>query len=173
MTFVKVAPSDLYVKDKYVAEELRNLSKELDVVFVTASQLNRSAVDEIEFDHSHIAGGISKINTADNVIGIFTCRAMRERGRYQVQFMKTRSSSGVGSKVDLEFDVDSLRIRDLGEEAQDDGTTYTATQSTNIFSQINRNTNVQSNQDLPKVTAEASGSKIRSLLRDMNTPDDI
>ena len=97
----KVAPSDLYVKDKYVAEELRNLSKELDVVFVTASQLNRSAVDEIEFDHSHIAGGISKINTADNVIGIFTSRAMRERGRYQVQFMKTRSSSGVGSKVDL------------------------------------------------------------------------
>jgi len=168
----KVAPSDLYVKDKYVAEELRNLAKELDVIFVTASQLNRSAVDEIEFDHSHIAGGISKINTADNVIGIFTSRAMRERGRYQVQFMKTRSSSGVGSKVDLEFDIDSLRIRDLGEEAQDDGTTYTATQSTNIFSQINRNTDVQSNQDLPKITAEASGSKIRSLLRDMNTPDD-
>ena len=37
---------------------------------------------------------------------------MRERGRYQIQLMKTRSSSGVGSKVDLEFDVDSLRIRD-------------------------------------------------------------
>ena len=126
----KVAPSDLYVKDKYVAEELRNLSKELDVVFVTASQLNRSAVDEIEFDHSHIAGGISKINTADNVIGIFTSRAMRERGRYQVQFMKTRSSSGVGSKVDLEFDISSLRIRDLGEEGQqEEDTSYTATQS--------------------------------------------
>ena len=172
----KVAPSDLYVKDKYVAEELRNLSKELDVVFVTASQLNRSAVDEIEFDHSHIAGGISKINTADNVIGIFTSRAMRERGRYQVQFMKTRSSSGVGSKVDLEFDISSLRIRDLGEEGQqEEDTSYTATQSqsTNIFDRINRSATVQPNEDTPKVTAEASGSKIRSLLRNMNTPDEI
>ena len=41
---------------------------------------------------------------------------MRERGRYQIQLMKTRSSSGVGSKVDLEFDVDSLRIRDLADD---------------------------------------------------------
>ena len=65
----KVSPSDLFVKDKYVSEELRNLAKELNVLFVTASQLNRSAVEEIEFDHSHISGGISKINTADNEIG--------------------------------------------------------------------------------------------------------
>ena len=86
----KVSPSDLYVKDKYVSEELRNLAKELDILFVTASQLNRSAVEEIEFDHSHISGGISNINTADNVFGIFTSRSMRERGQYQIQLMKTR-----------------------------------------------------------------------------------
>ena len=73
----KVSPSDLFVKDKYVSEELRNLAKELNVLLVTASQLNRTAVDEIEFDHSHISGGISKINTADNVFGIFTSRSMR------------------------------------------------------------------------------------------------
>ena len=79
----KVSPNDLFVKDKYVSEELRNLAKELNVLFVTASQLNRSAVEEVEFDHSHISGGISKINTADNVFGIFTSRAMKERGRYQ------------------------------------------------------------------------------------------
>jgi hypothetical protein len=51
------------------------------------------------------------------VIGIFTSRAMKERGRYQIQFMKTRSSSGVGQKVDLEFNIDTLRISDLGDEA--------------------------------------------------------
>ena len=45
----KVSPNDLFVKDKYVSEELRNLAKELNVLFVTASQLNRSAVDEVEF----------------------------------------------------------------------------------------------------------------------------
>ena len=44
----KVSPNDLFVKDKYVSEELRNLAKELGVLMVTASQLNRSAVEEIE-----------------------------------------------------------------------------------------------------------------------------
>jgi replicative DNA helicase len=37
----KVSPNDLFVKDKYVSEELRNLAKELGVLMVTASQLNR------------------------------------------------------------------------------------------------------------------------------------
>ena len=108
----KVQPGDLFIKDKYVTEEIRNFSMETQTVVVTAAQLNRSAVEEIEFDHSHIAGGISKIQTADNVIGIFTSNAMRERGQYQLQLLKTRSSSGVGSKINLVFDRDSLRISD-------------------------------------------------------------
>jgi len=115
----KVAPGDLFIKDKYVTEEMRNFSMETQTVLVTASQLNRSAVEEIEFDHSHIAGGISKIQTADNVIGIFTSNAMRERGQYQLQLLKTRSSSGVGSKINLVFDKDSLRISDSNLDDED------------------------------------------------------
>ena len=110
----KVSPNDLFVKDKYVSEELRNLAKELQILMVTASQLNRSAVEEVEFDHSHISGGISKINTADNVFGIFTSRQMKERGKYQIQCMKSRSSTGVGQKIDLEYNIDTMRITDAG-----------------------------------------------------------
>jgi hypothetical protein len=124
---VKINPSDMFVKDKYVSEELRNLAIELNVLFVTASQLNRSSVDEVEFDHSHISGGISKINTADNVIGIFTSKSMRENGRAQIQFMKTRSSAGVGRKVDLGFDISCLRIFDL--ETDDDSAEVATTKS--------------------------------------------
>ena len=115
----KVSAENTFIKDKYVSEELRNLAMERELLMVTASQLNRGAVEEIEFDHHHIAGGISKIQTADNVVGIFTSNAMRERGRYQIQFMKTRSSSGVGSKVDLKFNPDTLRVEDLDEEDED------------------------------------------------------
>lgn len=122
----KVSPSDLFVKDKYVSEELRNLAKELNILFVTASQLNRSAVEEIEFDHSHISGGISKINTADNVFGIFTSRSMRERGQYQLQLMKTRSSAGVGQKIELDFNIETLRITD----PDPDGTATNSSSST-------------------------------------------
>jgi len=161
----KVSPNDLFVKDKYVSEELRNLAKELNCVFVTASQLNRSAVEEIEFDHSMIAGGLSKINTADNVFGIFTSRAMRERGRYQLQLMKTRSSSGVGQKIDLEFDVESLRIRDLGE---DEEYQQFKKQSSSIYEQIKSKDNAgvveAGDEDVGKITASVQSSKLKDML---------
>ena len=160
----KVSPNDQFIKDKYVSEELRNLAKEFDVVLVTASQLNRAAVEEIEFDHSHIAGGISKINTADNVIGIFTSRAMRERGRYQIQFMKTRSSSGVGQKVDLEFDINSLRIRDLGDEAE-----VQSPGNFNPTNSVNRVKDDDSNEDQPKVRATVQSNKLQDMLKGLKT----
>ena len=156
----KVSPNDLFVKDKYVSEELRNLAKELNVLFVTASQLNRGAVEEIEFDHSHIAGGLSKINTADNVFGIFTSRAMRERGRYQIQCMKSRSSTGVGQKIDLDYDIDTMRITDSGASDSEQGSGVT-----NILSQIKTGTTVnQSATDAPKVNATVDSSKLKNML---------
>ena len=159
----KVSPSDLFVKDKYVSEELRNLAKELDCIFVTASQLNRSAVEEIEFDHSHISGGISKINTADNVFGIFTSRAMRERGRYQLQLMKTRSSSGVGQKVDLGFDLESLRILDLGE---DDDYQQKPTGSKIMDSIKSKSEGIidGGDEEVGKITANVQSSKLKDML---------
>ena len=41
---------------------------------------HNSAINSSDYDHAHIGGGLSKIQTADNVIGIFTSRAMKERG---------------------------------------------------------------------------------------------
>ena len=161
----KVSPNDLFVKDKYVSEELRNLAKELGVLMVTASQLNRSAVEEIEFDHSHISGGISKINTADNVFGIFTSRAMRERGRYQIQCMKSRSSTGVGQKIDLEYNIETMRITDPGESPDAQGLRPQG----NIYDQIKAKSRMTGNVDedtgeVSKVTADVQSSKLKQLL---------
>jgi replicative DNA helicase len=155
----KVSPSDLFVKDKYVSEEVRNLAKELNVLMVTASQLNRSAVEEIEFDHSHISGGISKINTADNVFGIFTSRAMKERGQYQIQLMKTRSSSGVGQKVDLAFNQETLRIYDNGDST---GMAQASESANNILSKIKTQSTVKAADSGVKInpnTGEISGGE--------------
>tara|TARA_B100000683_G_scaffold202190_1_gene195556 strand:- start:547 stop:801 length:255 start_codon:yes stop_codon:yes gene_type:complete len=41
--------------------------------------------------------------------------------------MKTRSSSGVGSKVDLKFNPETLRIEDLEEDEESYDTLQTAT----------------------------------------------
>jgi archaellum biogenesis ATPase FlaH len=167
----KVSAENLFIKDKYVSEELRNLAMELNTVFVTAAQLNRGAVEEIEFDHSHISGGLSKIQTADNVFGIFTSRAMRERGRYQLQLMKTRNSSGVGQKIDLGFNLDTLRIEDLGDD-DGDGATSTTTGS-NILDNIKRsNTPSQdpvSGSSAPKLKADADSTQLRNFINNLGT----
>lgn len=153
----KVSPSDLFVKDKYVSEEIRNLAKELNVLLVTASQLNRSAVEEIEFDHSHISGGISKINTADNVFGIFTSRTMRERGQYQIQLMKTRSSSGVGQKIDLSFNIETLRIFDDGDST---GFTSSSQTANSILSKIKTQSSINIDNQTGEITSDEPAKKI-------------
>ena len=172
----KVSPSDLYVKDKYVSEELRNLAKELDILFVTASQLNRSAVEEIEFDHSHISGGISKINTADNVFGIFTSRSMRERGQYQIQLMKTRSSSGVGQKVELAFNVDTLRITDPGTSTIANSSSQLQPSAQSIMDKFKTTSTVGETDQIVQsqiepanknVRADVQGTKLKSLLNNL------
>ena len=167
----KVSPNDLFVKDKYVSEELRNLAKELGVLMVTASQLNRSAVEEVEFDHSHISGGISKINTADNVFGIFTSRAMRERGRYQIQCMKSRSSTGVGQKIDLEYCIETMRITDPGEDA------LAQSNPTNrIMDQIKASSTVSETvtaNAAGKITAEVGSNKLKAMLAGLKSNSTI
>ena len=122
-----------------------------------------------------ISGGISKINTADNLFGIFTSRALKERGRYQLQLMKTRSSSGVNSKIDLGFDVDSLRIYDLGEDAESDDTAPAASGTSKILDALKRSPTTQGSsgtepdegKPAPKIRAETDSAKLRNFLNNL------
>ena len=178
----RISAENLFVKDKYVSEELRNLAMELQCVFVTAAQLNRGAVEEVEFDHSHISGGLSKIQTADNVFGIFTSRAMRERGRYQIQLMKTRSSSGVGQKVDLGFDIDTLRIVDIDEDEQE-STNGERSGNSSIIDSIKRKTATTGESNTPtddptdgasvgKIRGKVESTKLREILSNMGSDEE-
>ena len=173
----KISAENMFVKDKYVSEEMRNLAMELNCIFVTASQLNRASVEEVEFDHSHISGGISKINTADNLFGIYTSRALKERGRYQLQLMKTRSSSGVNSKIDLGFDVDTLRIYDLGDDAESEDTAPSSGNASKILDTLKRspaqNGGVAADEPddgkpAPKIRAETDSAKLRQFLNNLS-----
>jgi archaellum biogenesis ATPase FlaH len=110
----KIDPSDMFTKDKFVSEELRGLAIEWNALLATASQLNRSAVQaEGNHDHSHIAGGLSKINTADNVMTIYAPDDLKAKGQVRLQLIKTRSSGGVGKKIVLSFSPASLVIADF------------------------------------------------------------
>jgi hypothetical protein len=111
---------------------------------------------------------------------------MKERGRYQIQFMKTRSSSGVGQKVDLEFDVDSLRIRSLDE---DESQSYNQQGKNKIYDSLKQTSKVtgsdktdDARSEVPdprkgdnmgtKVKATVEGGKLRQLLNELHSDEE-
>lgn len=168
----KISAENLFIKDKFVSEELRNLAMELNCLTITAAQFNRGAQDEQEFDHSHISGGISKIQTADAVFGIFTSRAMRERGKYQLQFLKTRNSGAVGQNIELDFDVDTLRVTDPGlDEVEEQG----MSKPTAILDAIKRKSlqSPTSEVDEPKVKAKTESASLRNFLNNLPSSDPL
>lgn len=112
----KIDISNLFTKDKYVSEEMRAIGGEWDIPVATASQLNRQSVDAQEFDHSHISGGISKIQSCDNAMAIRTSITMRQNGYYEIQLLKTRSSSSVGQTLKLAYDNDCMRLTDMDQD---------------------------------------------------------
>lgn len=107
---------------------------------------------------------------------------MRERGRYQLQLMKTRSSSGVGQKVDLEFNIETLRITDLAEDEQE-STNGSNRGSSSIIDSIKRKTEIQNTQDpingdptqgvpVGKIKGKVESTKLREILNSMGDDEE-
>jgi len=107
-----ISADNVFEKDKAVSEQLRNIANDYNAFMVTASQQNRGAVNQTDLNHSHIAGGISKINTTDIYVSIIMNDAMRAAGEIAFMFLKTRSSDGVGKTVYLSWHANTLRITD-------------------------------------------------------------
>lgn len=112
----KVSVENVFMKDKFVSEELRALALELDCVIVTASQLNRGAqqIESLEdLNQGHIAGGLSKIMTADNVIAVIQNANMKARGELMFKMLKVRSGTGTDAFFVMRFCNKSLRVTDI------------------------------------------------------------
>jgi len=111
-----ISAENSFARDKFISEELRAIANEFNLMMITASQLNRSAqmVDNIEdVGQAHIAGGISKVNTTDNLIAILQTPQMKARGEMMFKLLKTRSSNGVGNFFMLKFNSNTLCLENL------------------------------------------------------------
>jgi hypothetical protein len=106
----KVSADNVFEKDKRSTEQLRQILVDYDMIGITASQQNRGAVTATDLNHSHIAGGISKINTTDTYASIIFTDAMKAAGEMAIQFLKTRSSDGVGKTIHLKWNRTWLRL---------------------------------------------------------------
>jgi len=107
-----VSADNVFEKDKRSSEQLRQIGVDHNMFIATASQLNRSAVNATEHNHSQIAGGISKINVADVYWSIIMTEEMRAMGKIVFILQKTRNSDGLGVQVHLKWDGKYLRIVD-------------------------------------------------------------
>lgn len=109
----KIPLDNLFVKDKYVAEEVRAMGWEFNALMISASQMGRAALEADEINQGHIQGGISKVNTADNLAAIIQTEQMRAAGEYMLEFAKCRNSDGVGKRVMLSWDPISLIVGNI------------------------------------------------------------
>jgi hypothetical protein len=105
--------------------------------------------------------------------------------------MKTRSSSGVGQKIDLEFNIDSLRITDC--EQEDSYGSGQTSAGSSLLNSIKQRQTAQGTEDAggttagweraspkegfsldkPKITANVESSRLRQLLNNIPTDDVI
>ena len=106
---------------------------------------------------------------------------MRERGRYQIQFMKTRSSSGVGHKLDLDFNIDTLRITDTIEE---ESYTHFDKQKSAVYETLKQKSKITPTDVTPtldptkgekmgaKAKATVEGGQLRKLLNELHSDEE-
>ena len=115
----QISAENQFIRDKFISEELRSIANEYNLMMITASQLNRGSQQLESMDdlsQAHIAGGISKVNTTDNLVAIMQNAAMKARSEMLFKLLKTRSSSGVGNQFMMTFNPNTLILECFAEE---------------------------------------------------------
>lgn len=114
----KGAGDSMFLKDKFVSEEVRAIGFDYDAIIVSASQLGKHATEDIndgrKMHQGDVQGGSSKTNTSDLMIATVKTDAMHEAGEYRFEFPKARNSDAGTKQVTMGWDKTTLEIYDLG-----------------------------------------------------------
>ena len=106
-----VSADNVFEKDKRNSEGIRQICVDLNMIGISASQQNRGGVGNAAPTQAVIAGGISKVNTTDDYASIMWSEEMKAAGEIAFKFLKTRTSDGVGSVINMAWDNKFLRLR--------------------------------------------------------------
>lgn len=108
----KKSKDGAFDRDKAITEELRDVMDEFNVYGFTASQLNREGSDVTVPTNRHIAGGLSKCNTADIVIAIVAAPSEEglDTGEREIYQLKTRNSEKHLAPFTLFLNSKNLRL---------------------------------------------------------------
>jgi len=157
----KMNVSDVWNKDKLCSEQLRDIGVDHNMAILTASQLNRDAVKASTHDHTHIAGGISKINECDIYWSILMDEIKRGQEICEFKLQKTRNSDGVGKTIILKWDYKYLRILDAEDKQK-------------LFFDANKKDGVTTFNNPPKKeNVDADAGSITNMIDDVNRYDPL
>lgn len=115
-----IKSDNIFLKEKFITEEVRALGMDFDCIMISAAQLGRDSWEQIrqgkDLGQDHIQGGMSKINTSDLAIAVIKDEAMDAAGEMKFQFLKSRNSGAVNKKLLKTWNKISLRIGDMSEQ---------------------------------------------------------
>lgn len=138
---------------------------------------NSASGDTNDISEENIQGGISKIQSADNVLGFIPNAQNRDMHLLRAKFLKTRDSSGVGSYIDFKVDWSTLTFSPW--ETNGGDIDYSKHIKSN-HPQVSRSRPVAEDIKLPKKkdnseskepesTTEENGSKTRSIIKGLGS----
>lgn len=112
----KVDGTMMFLKDKYVSEEIRGIGFDYDCIMISGSQLGKHATEKIndgqKTHQGDVQGGSSKTNTSDLMIATVKTDAMHEAGEYRFEFPKARNSDAASKTCMMRWNKDTLRVTD-------------------------------------------------------------
>lgn len=118
----KGAGESMFLKDKYVSEEVRAIGHDFNCIMISGSQLEKGATEKInegkKMHQGNVQGGSSKTNTADLMIATVKTDAMHAAGEYRFEFPKARNSDASTKQVSMSWNKTTLKISDMGSELQ-------------------------------------------------------
>lgn len=135
----QVKADNTHLIGKKIAEELRALATKRTkmgkrTVILSASQIGKDAMSEMEYDMNNIAGSAGKSFTADLIFSVRTNLAMKQRGEYELKIIKARNSGATDRKIKLKYNIESLLMEDLEEIT---GDTQQTQMNTNVSNSLN------------------------------------
>lgn len=119
----RVDKNNINLKDKAIAEELREIARERThngkrTMVMSANQITKDALSEMEFTLSNIAGGTTLVQTCDNLFTVRCNPAMRQAGEYEIKILKSRNSGATDKKFKVGYNKDSLLVYNIEETTE-------------------------------------------------------
>ena len=92
-----------------------------------------------------------------------------------IQCMKSRSSTGVGMKIDLDYNIETMRITDSGEE-QNNFSGSSGPKASDIMGQIKGRSNVNDpviSDSQPKLDTGIQSNKLKQMLSGLKSTNQV